>query len=109
MGFPFLTGFYSKELILEFAYSRYIVTSNFIYILGVLASVFTVIYSVRLIFFVFSFSRELNTSRIIYYFFKDNDVETSIGMRNSMSFLFIASIVSGYLFSDLFVGLGQNF
>lgn len=34
MGFPFLTGFYSKDLILEFAYSRFIVDANFIYFLG---------------------------------------------------------------------------
>src|ERR1700743_3731820 len=30
MGFPFLTGFYSKDLILELTYSRYIVDGFFI-------------------------------------------------------------------------------
>jgi NADH-ubiquinone oxidoreductase chain 5 len=36
MGFPFFTGFYSKDLILEFAYSRFIIDSNFIYFLAFL-------------------------------------------------------------------------
>lgn len=43
MGFPFLTGFYSKDLILEFAYSRYIVNSTFIYFMGLTSAIFTAI------------------------------------------------------------------
>lgn len=53
MGFPFLTGFYSKDLILEFAYSRYIVNALFVYFLGLMAAVCTAIYSIRLLYFVF--------------------------------------------------------
>lgn len=32
MGFPFLTGFYSKDLIIEYAFSSSIVDGLFIYI-----------------------------------------------------------------------------
>ena len=31
LGFPFLSGFYSKDLILEVAYSKYTVSSRFVY------------------------------------------------------------------------------
>lgn len=31
IGFPFLSGFYSKELIIEFSYSSYLINSFFIY------------------------------------------------------------------------------
>lgn len=32
MGFPFLTGFYSKDLIIEYAYSSSIVDGLFVYV-----------------------------------------------------------------------------
>ena len=34
IGFPFLTGFYSKNLILEVAYGRYTIIGYFSYFLG---------------------------------------------------------------------------
>jgi NADH-ubiquinone oxidoreductase chain 5 len=49
MGFPFLTGFYSKDLILEFAYVNFIIDGLFIYFLGLISAIFTSIYSIRLI------------------------------------------------------------
>jgi NADH-ubiquinone oxidoreductase chain 5 len=50
-GFPFLSGFYSKDLILEV----YLITSiNFIYcVVVILSTIFTLTYSVRLLYYVF--------------------------------------------------------
>lgn len=59
MGFPFLTGFYSKDLILEFAYSRYFINANFVYFLGLTSAICTSIYSIRLVFFLFADVRKL--------------------------------------------------
>ena len=53
MGFPFLTGFYSKDAILELAFAQYNVGSHFAYYLGCFAAFFTAFYSVRLLFLVF--------------------------------------------------------
>ena len=36
IGFPFLTGFYSKDLILEVAYGKYSLVGYFSYYLGTL-------------------------------------------------------------------------
>lgn len=44
-GIPFLTGFYSKDLILEVALSRYSLIGNFAYFLGCSAALFTSFYS----------------------------------------------------------------
>ena len=41
MGFPFLTGFYSKDVILEIAYAHYTLHGHFAHWLGTLAAFFT--------------------------------------------------------------------
>jgi proton-translocating NADH-quinone oxidoreductase chain L len=101
MAFPFFTGFYSKDLILEFALSRYMVDSLFIYFLILFAALFTSIYSFKLILFVF-FGE---TNLYISYFPHDS----TFFMYFSMFFLSILSIFIGYVFSDLFIGFGSDF
>jgi NADH-ubiquinone oxidoreductase chain 5 len=53
IGFPFLSGFYSKDLILESAYSQYKIQSIFSYNLGTLSAFFTAFYSGRLLYLTF--------------------------------------------------------
>jgi len=57
MGFPFLAGFYSKDLVLELAYTRLLIDGLFIYNLAVLTAFLTAVYSVRLLIFVFFWSK----------------------------------------------------
>ena len=52
-GFPFLTGFYSKDLLLELINTRYVIDSDFIYFLSISAAFFTALYSIRMIIYVF--------------------------------------------------------
>jgi len=40
MGFPFMAGFYSKDIILELAFSKFILSSHFAYWLGVVSAFF---------------------------------------------------------------------
>ena len=53
MGFPFLAGFYSKDVILEVSFAKYTLAAHFSFILGVLAAFCTAFYSVRVLFLVF--------------------------------------------------------
>lgn len=53
IGFPFFSGSFSKDLILEFAYSTNTFVGRFSYILGLLAAVFTAAYSMRLLYIIF--------------------------------------------------------
>jgi len=85
MGFPFLTGFYSKDLVLELVYSRYVIDSSFIYLLGVSAAFFTAVYSIRLILFVFF----LKTNSFQNFFVSH---ESSLVMSISMFSLTLFSI-----------------
>ena len=52
-GFPFLSGFYSKDLILEIAYSKYTLVGIFSYWLGSIGAFLTAFYSFRVLYFTF--------------------------------------------------------
>ena len=53
MGFPFLTGFYSKDVIIELSYATYTIDGHFTHWLGCIAASFTAFYSFRLIYLTF--------------------------------------------------------
>ncbi|KAF8364967.1 hypothetical protein HHK36_031419 (mitochondrion) [Tetracentron sinense] len=64
IGFPFPTGFYSKDVILELAYTKYTISGNFAFWLGSVSVLFTSYYSFRSLFLTFlvptnSFGRDI--------------------------------------------------
>nr|BDL61396.1 NADH dehydrogenase subunit 5 [Percnon planissimum] len=84
-GFPFLAGFYSKDMVLEVAFMSWI---NYIsLILYVLATGLTVSYTSRLIFY--SLSGEFNLSSV------NNVSDEDKVMTNSMFLLGISAIIMG--------------
>jgi NADH-ubiquinone oxidoreductase chain 5 len=102
IGFPFLTGFYSKDFILESTITSYCIDSIFIYFLGVFSAFFTAVYSFRLIFFVFLIKTNIYKQNI-------HIEESNINIIIPLFILSSLSIVTGYLFSDLFIGIGNNY
>jgi len=106
MGFPFLTGYYSKDLILEFTYSRYIINATFVYFLGITSAICTAIYSFRMLYFVFSPKTSSNGFVVFYKHFSNDVVECSGAMFLAMFCLAFASIIIGYVSSDLINGVG---
>jgi NADH-quinone oxidoreductase subunit L len=53
IALPGFTGFYSKDVISEFTYSRYIFNGYFLYLMGILAAALTSIYSSKLLYNIF--------------------------------------------------------
>lgn len=102
-GFPFLTGFYSKDLILEISFSSFNETGHFAYWLGTIGAFFTAFYSTRLLFF--AFLSETNAYKNVIK--NAHDVPLEMGLP--LGILAFGSIFIGYLSRDMFVGLGSNF
>ena len=107
IGFPFLTGFYSKDFILELSQATCYVNLDLLYssfacYLGNMSVVFTAFYSFRLIFL--TFINNSNMSRLVL----NRVYEGSSLMALPLIMLSIGSIFIGYLTRDFFVGTGTN-
>jgi NADH-ubiquinone oxidoreductase chain 5 len=103
MGFPFLTGFYSKDVILEIAFASYSVSGSFAHWLGCISAFFTSFYSFRLLYN--TFIKDTNIPRSILEHV--HDAPLAIGLP--LFILAYASIFVGYLTRDMMIGLGTNF
>ena len=103
LGLPWLSGFYSKDLIIELAYSRYSFSSTYAYILGSVTAGLTAFYSFRLIALVFLTIP--NGSKTTYL----NVHEAKSAVVIPLLILSLFSIFFGFVFSDLFVGIGTDF
>nr|WCH57936.1 NADH dehydrogenase subunit 5 [Hypnea nidifica] len=107
-GFPFLTGFYSKDFILELTHcSSYcnldLLSSSLALWLGSVSVLFTAFYSFRLIYLTFINSN--NSNRIFLF----NIHESSLLMGSPLILLAIGSLFFGFLTQDLFIGVGTDF
>ena len=101
MGFPFLTGYYSKDAILELAYSKYTIDSQFAHWIGSISALFTAFYSFRLLYLTFLNDPNSNLKNFI------NARESDLSITLPLFLLSIGSIFVGYLFKDFVIGLGS--
>jgi len=53
VAFPFMTGFYSKDFILESAFGQYYFSSIAVYVIAVIGAIFTTLYSVKVLYLTF--------------------------------------------------------
>jgi NADH-ubiquinone oxidoreductase chain 5 len=100
---PWLTGFYSKDLIIELSLGQYSFSGTYAYILGSLTAGLTAFYSFRLISLVFL--TVPNGSKLDYL----NSHEANLSVIIPLFVLALFSIFFGFIFSDLFVGIGTDF
>ncbi len=103
MGFPFLTGFYSKDVILETSFATFMLDGTFTHFLGSFSAMLTAFYSTRLIYLTF-----LNkTSALKQFTIHLHEAEKFTLF--ALSTLGILSIFAGYFLRDLFIGSGTLF
>ena len=97
-GFPFLSGFYSKDAIIEFAYLRGNTPGYFAVGIGIFTAFLTSIYSWRLL--LKTFHGTYNNKKINY----ESIHESPMVMIIPLIILAIGSIFAGIIFKEVFIG-----
>ena len=98
IGFPYLSGYYSKESILENAFYASNGIAYFAYLVGILTALLTAFYSWRLLFL--TFHGENRSENKTY----DHAHESPLVKTAPLFILAIGSIFSGIFFADYFIG-----
>jgi proton-translocating NADH-quinone oxidoreductase chain L len=103
VGFPFLTGFYSKDSILEVGYATYTLAGNFGYFLTAVSVICTSYYSFRLLFL--SYLRESSSFRKSLEKLHDAPPLMALPLLP----LALGSLFVGFCAKDMMIGLGTDF
>ena len=98
IGFPYLSGYYSKESILENAFYASNGIAYFAYLVGILTALLTAFYSWRLLFLTFHGENRSKNKTF------DHVHESPLVMTAPLFILAIGSIFSGIFFADYFIG-----
>jgi NADH-quinone oxidoreductase subunit L len=102
-GFPFLSGYYSKDAIIEFAYLKGSNIGYYAAAVGIFTALLTAIYSWRLVFKTFhgKYNNKKNSLNSIH--------ESSSTMLIPSCLLAVGAIVTGILFKEIFIGQDTQF
>src|SRR3954453_11227110 len=103
VAFPFMTGFYSKDFILESAYGQFSFSGVAVYIIATIGAIFTTLYSVKVLYL--TFLTNPNGPKIYYKYAHEGNLYLSLPLM----ILALFSIFFGYITKDIFIGLGSNF
>lgn len=103
VAFPFMTGFYSKDFILESAYGQYSFSGIAVYVIASIGAIFTTLYSVKVLYL--TFLSNPNGPKISYKHAHEGDLFLSLPLM----ILALFSIFFGFITKDIFIGLGSNF
>jgi len=103
VAFPFMTGFYSKDFILESAYGQFYFSSISVYFVAVIAAIFTTLYSVKVLYLTFLTNPNgpIKSYKIAH--------ESDIYMSLPLIILALFSVFFGFFTKDIFIGLGTGF
>ena len=101
-GFPFLSGFYSKDAILEFAYLKGTTIGYLAAGVGVLTALMTSIYSWRLLFKTFHGTYKNTKIKL------DSIHESPMVMIIPLIILSIGAVFSGIIFKDIFISSSSS-
>lgn len=102
MAFPFMTGFYSKDFILESAFAQFQYSSVVVYFTATIGAMFTTLYSVKVLYLTFLTSAN---GPVVNY---NNAHEGDFFMSLPLIMLALFSVFFGYVTRDMFIGLASG-
>ena len=100
---PFMTGFYSKDFILESSYGQFYLSGTIVYYVATIGAMFTTLYSAKVLYL--TFLANPNGPLSSYKHAHEGDIFLTL----PLIILSIFSIFFGYLTKDIFIGLGSGF
>lgn len=106
VAFPFMTGFYSKDFILESAYGQFYFSGTVVYFIATIGAMFTTLYSVKVLYLTFL---SKPNGPMVNYKQPQAAHEGDIFMSMPLIILAVFSIFFGYLTKDIFIGLASGF
>lgn len=106
VAFPFMTGFYSKDFIIESAFGKYYISSIAVYYIASIGAMFTTLYSVKVLYLTFLSNPN---GPLVNYKQAHGAHEGDIYMSLPLIILAVFSIFFGYITKDIFIGLGSDF
>jgi NADH-ubiquinone oxidoreductase chain 5 len=123
VAIPYMTGFYSKDFILESAYGQFSFSGITVYIIATIGAIFTTLYSVKVLYLTFLALPNGPRTNYDYYLFIDNyynklqlinrparqDDEKNLYLALPFIILALFSIFFGYITKDIFIGIGSDF
>jgi len=112
VAFPFMTGFYSKDFILESAYGQFYFSSTVVYFIATIGAMFTTLYSVKVLYLTFLTNPNgpvVNYKHVPSSLTQHAAQEGDIFMSFPLIILALFSILFGYISKDIFIGLGSGF
>lgn len=107
VAFPFMTGFYSKDFILESAFGQFYFSSTVVYFIATIGAMFTTLYSIKVLYL--TFLTNPNGPLVNYKYGNSVAHEGDIFMNLPLIILAVFSIFFGYVWKDIFIGIGSNF
>lgn len=101
-GFPFLSGYFSKDMIIESAFAAHTGVGQFAFVIGVSAALMTSFYSWRLVHMTFHGKTRADAHTF------DHAHESPMVMLIPLIILALGAIFAGGMFADKFVGDGYE-
>ena len=103
VALPFMSGFYSKDFILESAFGQFYFSSIVVYFIATIGAIFTTLYSGIVLYL--TFLANPNGPLVNYKNAHEGDLFLSL----PLIILAIFSIFFGYIARDIYIGLGSSF